>query len=172
MRRASIILALALFGCAADVGDIRLADVDLSDAKVVERLSRRMDPDERQAFTTYVVAHFASSASFCGRPLVGPQGQEPVTIREAIELTRFRQAQQPVGGDLLAVSTREDQIIRQWHDLISKRDLLIDRQTLLRAQNGASAERLSEWKSIQVEMADLDRQLLELKPQFLAAGGV
>lgn len=169
MQRMSVFLSFALLGCTSDVGNTRLADVDLSDMRVVQRLKSQMDPEERQAFATYMVEHYVSSEKFCGRPLVGAQGQKPATIRDAIEMTRFRQRQ-----DYAAIpddsGIREEPIVRQWDDLISRRDLLIDRQTLLSAENGKSARDNRELKSIRDNIADLDRQLLDLRSRYLAAG--
>jgi hypothetical protein len=167
VKRIAALLALALLSCRTDVGDTYLADVDLTDMKEVERLGILMSPEERYAFATYVIEHNVSSANYCGRPLVSRRGQGPATIQEAIEMTQIRQARDAAADSIEGdTSGSRDQVIRQWDDLISRRDLLMERQILLRAHNASVAEH----RSIRAKIADLDSQLLELRPKYLSAG--
>lgn len=71
---------------------MRLAEVDLSNMTVVQQLGSELSPADRAAFTTYVAIHAAFAAGTCGLRLGGPDGKEPETIGEAIQVMHDRTA--------------------------------------------------------------------------------
>jgi len=70
------------------VRDLRLAEVDLSNAAVVQRIGQQLEPTDKVAFTTFLALHGPSSARHCGQRLAGRDGSEPQTIGDAIDFTR------------------------------------------------------------------------------------
>jgi hypothetical protein len=93
LPRATILLSLFLAACGQEVQDLRLAEVDLSNMTMVQRLGQRLGPADRAAFTTYVAIHAASPGRSCGLRLGGRNGKEPETIGEAIQVMHIRTAQ-------------------------------------------------------------------------------
>lgn len=171
MPRNLLMLALLLSACASDVRSTRLADVDLTDMAAVQELGQRLEPGERAAFTTFVVKHVATSAAFCGRKLVGPDGREPGTIGEAIELTLAREADERRAILEYEASRGPLQpVFDRWNELIAERDLIIDRQALLTAQHGPAASRLPEWDVLQARLAENGSKLTEIRPIIARKG--
>lgn len=169
LPRFAIILALLLSACADDVRGLRLAEVDLSDGAAVRQLGRQLSPADSAALITYAALHAPSSPGFCGKRLLGPSGQEPATIGEAIDFTRERAAairtaslgaERPKSAAELAAE--------QWDGLIVQRELLISRQSVLLSEHGPAAKRLSEWASLEARMAEYDSKLAALKPKMEA----
>jgi hypothetical protein len=169
LPRFAIILALLLSACADDVRGLRLAEVDLSDGAAVRQLGRQLSPADSAALITYAALHAPSSPGFCGKRLLGPSGQEPATIGEAIDFTRERAAairtaslgaERPKSAAELAAE--------QWDGLIVQRELLVSRQSVLLSEHGPAAKRLSEWASLEARMAEYDSKLAALKPKMEA----
>jgi hypothetical protein len=163
LRIVATLLFLLAGACASDVRTISLAEVDLSKSSVLMKIRDQLAPEERTLLSTFVVRHTASSAGFCGRPLVGPGGVEPKTIGEAIELTRAREAMErdylaKIRSPIIVSSPQE-----AWAYLISDRDRLITRQSILRLQFGPVAQQRAEWKELARELAKLDAKLAALK---------
>jgi hypothetical protein len=171
MRGLLILLILTTLGCTSDVERLPLAEVDLTDMRVVARLQSQMKPEDRRIFATYILEHRIASAGYCGRPLRGSRGEPPVTIGDALDMTRLRLAEYSAPQNTRVPVNMADDAVSRWAELIARRDLLIDSQTLLRARHGKSVERRSEWKSIQVQMAAVESELLALRPQYLSAVG-
>lgn len=167
MSRSIIFMCMLLAGCASDVRDTRLADIDLRNMETVQEISARLPPAQRAAFANYVLVHNAASAGFCGRALARSDGTPPETIGEAIELSRIRDAEmrRATNGPPERTDPGEE-ASKNWDDLIVERDMLIDAQSILRAEHGVEATRLAEWKSLQDRMVTIDRRLLEMKPKM------
>jgi hypothetical protein len=163
LRIIATFLFLLVGACVSDVKTISLTEVDLSKPSVLMEIRDRLPPEERTLLSTFAVRHTASSAGFCGRPLVGPDGVEPRTIGEAIELTRAREATEKAH----LAQSRSPKIISSpqdaWAYLISDRDRLITRQSILRLQFGPVAQQRAEWKELAKELAKLDKELASLK---------
>jgi hypothetical protein len=172
MPRVTLILLLLLSACATEVRSKRIADVDLADMEVVRALGQEMTETDRAAFNTFVVKHVATSARFCGRTLLRPDGREPTTIGEAIDLTRARETE--IRKALLAAQapkTPRQLLEERWKRLTSERDLMIDHQTWLTAEHGPAAKQLPEWKSLQVGLAENGRQMMKIRPLIAGNGG-
>jgi hypothetical protein len=154
-----------LLGCAPGVKDAKLEDVDLSDMKALQAIRAQLNAEDGAAFASYVVRHSVASASFCGRPLAGPDGKPPRTVGEAIDLALDRDA---ADRRALALEGQSEysrpRAQEQWDDLISERDMLINAQSVLRADHGAFAERRSEWKALEARIAHINDHLSELEP--------
>ncbi|MXO59989.1 hypothetical protein GRI89_10600 [Altererythrobacter salegens] len=166
MVRALIPLAcMMLLSCAPDARSIKLTDVDLSDMDTVQGIRSQLSANDGAIFANYVVKHSLTSASFCGHPLVDPNGYPPKTVGEAIELTIVRDAEDRAER-IAARRPKNSWELKQerWDDLVSERDMLIDSQSMLLAKHGSEAERLPEWKSIEARKVDLESRLREMKP--------
>jgi hypothetical protein len=141
-----------LLGCAPGVKDAKLEDVDLSDMKALQAIRAQLNAED-------------GAASFCGRPLAGPDGKPPRTVGEAIDLALDRDA---ADRRALALEGQSEysrpRAQEQWDDLISERDMLINAQSVLRADHGAFAERRSEWKALEARIAHVNDHLSELEP--------
>lgn len=167
MTRVVAVIAglILLMGCAPDPRSVELSDVDLSDMRTVQAVRAQLSAEDGAAFATYLVKHHIASANFCGRSLAGPDGKPPETIGEAIDFALAREIEDRRALAMASKPLHPRELAQQhWDTLVSERDFLIDAQSLLHAQHGTAAERLSEWSSIESRRADVDRRLLELKP--------
>lgn len=160
-----------LVGCASDPKSVHLADVDLSDMTTVQEIRSQLNAQEGAAFANYLVKHRRTSSSFCGRILIGPKGKPPATIGEAIEFTLAKDAEDRRAAEMAIKLRPFWELEQQWKQLGDRRDMLVDMQSMLRAQHGAAAVRLSQWNSIEASLADVNRRLSELKPRMSQAGG-
>lgn len=172
MTRAVFLIATLslLLGCAPDPRSVQLADVDLSDMSTVQGIRSQLTAFEGAAFANYLVKHRSASAHFCGHKLVGPEGNPPVTVGEAINFTLAKDAED---RRALEIATRLKpfwELEQQRRDLTDRRDMLVDVQSRLRAEHGAAAERFKQWRSIDASLAEVNRRLVELKPKISAAG--
>lgn len=163
-RTMVVLIGLSLAGCVSDVRDTMLSEVDLTNSRTLSQVAQELTPTERALLGTYVVRHLASSASFCGQPLTGADGKEPATIGQAIALTQARDAAEKKAlAQLRAPRTGGSSAKERWAYLISDRDRIISRQSVLRLQFGASALQRADWKESEKEIAALDRELKALK---------
>ena len=155
-----------LGGCGSDPRGTKLANVDLGDPETIQRIRIHLSANDRGAFNDYVFRHYAASRTFCGRALIRPDGKSPETIGEAIDLTLARDAEERQARNEASRPSHPRELAKkQWDDLTSERDMLIDAQSSLREKHGSSAERLSEWASTNARLTDLNRRLIALKPQ-------
>lgn len=166
-----IVLAFLLSACAQDPLSVRLAEVDLSDAAVMQDLARGLSPKDKAALIIYQTVHSPSSTGFCGQRLVGRDGEEPRTIGDAINLTLRREAQLRTARiEAERPKTAAELAREQWDGLIVERELLIARQSALLVNHGPAAKRLSEWNSLETKMTESDRKLAALRPEMESAG--
>lgn len=165
MTRAVVLIAMlfGLAGCASDPKSVRLADVDLTDMSTVRDIRAGLGPKEGIAFANYVVKHVSTSSNFCGHVLLGPQGKPPSTIGEAIEFTLAKDAEDRRASQMVTKLRPFWELEQQRSQLANQRDLLLDLQGRLRAENGARVVRLSRWRSIEASLADVNRRLAQLK---------
>ncbi len=99
MRNPLAFLAIAaLVGCTDDVRGKSLADYDLSDSAVTVPLIENLDEADRAPFRQFLLHHMATSKGFCGEPLFDEDGAAPVTIGDAIRLTRVREERMAMQG--------------------------------------------------------------------------
>jgi hypothetical protein len=133
---AALVLILPLLSCANDPRTIRLADVDLSNLAVVEKLRRSLSIEERAALTDYVVRHRVQSAAFCGTRLVDDGGGDPQTLGDAIDLTIARKLEEE------RRDAQKPGWALRWEELTRERDRLMDRQSLLLVKHGPAAHRM------------------------------
>lgn len=168
--RTVILSALLLSACSGDARSLRLTELDLTDMATVRDIRNRLGPADASAFATYAVRHNTTSAGFCGHPLLDPTGKPPRTIGDAIDLTLARESDELKARIAAArPRTEAERINDKWAELIRQRDRLIDRQTILRAQQGPAAERAPEWKSLETKMAASDGELSLLKPKVFGS---
>ena len=171
MTRAVFLFVGLLAGCAPQVRDIPLADVDLSNMETVGTIRVQLDPKDRVPFANYVVRHHATSANFCGKPLVALTGKEPTTIGEAVDLSVLREAEERQAKIEANKPKHPAQLAKErWNNLIIARDILIDSQARLRIQYGDEAMRRSEWKLVESRMAVIDKKLLAMKTGVFGSG--
>lgn len=85
ITRIAILFTLFLAACGQDVRDLRLAEADLSNAAVVQRIGQQLEPADKVAFATYLALHGPSSARHCGQRPAGRDGKELHTIGDAID---------------------------------------------------------------------------------------
>ena len=170
MSRAVLLFVAALLGCSPEVRGIELAELDLTDMETVRDIRSRLDDAERAAFASYVAKHHLRAAAFCGRPLIGTDGQGPKTVGEAIDLTIARDARD---RRALVEASRpphpREVARRSWDDLISERDGLIDAQSRLLEVHGQAGEGSPEWKALEARKLEVDRRLAELKPRVFGS---
>lgn len=165
MTRAFLLFVALLAGCSPEVRDIALADIDLRDMNAVAKIRSQLDSQDSVAFANYVVRHHRAAASFCGQPLVGAGGKEPVTIGEAVDLSIERANAERLALLEAQKPKHPSQIAKEeWDNLIRTRDILLDSQTRVQMEYGKSAVRRPEWKSIETKMAEIDKKLVAMKP--------
>lgn len=155
-----IVLACVLAACSRDVRSLELADVDLSDMKVVQEIRHDLPPEDQPVFSTFVIKHVATSSSFCGETLVDSSGREPRTIGEALALTVLREERDR--RERLAAErplSATEQARRERDSLVGQREALLARRTFLLSTRGPAAEQLPEWESIAARMAEIDSRL-------------
>ena len=168
--RTVILSAFLLAACSGDARSLRLTELDLTDMATVQDIRNRLSPADASAFATFAVRHNTTSAGFCGHPLLDPTGKPPRTIGQAIDLTLARDSDERKSRNAAARPRTQAELMNdKWAELIRQRDRLIDRQTILRTQQGPAAERLPEWKSLVSQMATSDRELSLLKPKVFGS---
>jgi hypothetical protein len=171
LPRLPIALALLLSACAQDPRDVLLAEVDLSNAAVMQELARGLSPKDKAALVVYTLVHAPSSTGFCGQKLVGRDGVEPMTIGDAITLTLRREAELRTARVEAARPKTAPELAReQWDGLIIQREMLLARQSALLSDHGPAARRMPEWDSVEAEMTESDQKLAVLKPKIEDAG--
>lgn len=170
-RAVALIAGIILFtGCASDPRGVKLSDVDLSDMRTVQEVRAQLNAEDGVAFANYVVKHHIASANFCGRTLARSDGKPPETIGEAIDLALAREAEDRRAFEIASKPKHPRELAQQhWDDLISERDFLIDAKSMMRGKHGTAAERQSEWSSIETQLADVDRRLVEIKPRVFGS---
>ena len=82
MTRPILLFFALLAGCSPEVRDIGLVDVNLRDMNAVATIRCQLEPQDSIAFANYVVRHHSAAERFCGQPLIGVGGREPVTVGE------------------------------------------------------------------------------------------
>ena len=172
MVRAVLLFAVLLGGCAPSARDVAIADLDLGDMQTVQAIRNKLSEQEGRAFASYIVRHHVKSAKFCGRPLLRSDGKEPETVGEAVDLAMRRDALE-LGAQMAVWAPKHPrELARQaWDDLIRDRDIKIDAQARLRMQYGDGAIHQPEWKSLEASLAEIDRQLVSMKPTVFGSGG-
>jgi hypothetical protein len=167
LRLVTVLISFSVAACTPDVRATKLADIDLSDSSVLTIIREQLNSEERALLSTYVVRHMAGSARFCGQPLVGPDGKEPATIHEALELTRARNlAERSAMAARQAPLVTTPTLVERRARLIGERDHLITRQSMLRLQFGQDARQRPEWQKLEKDLAALDQKLA-----ILGSGG-
>ena len=166
MRRLflTIVAAIAVSGCNRDIGAASLAAYDLTDREVVNSVLRELSPQERRPFLTFTVHHLATSKAFCGEVLVDKQGQQPVTISDAIRMTIEREnalARRNRVVDVAALSP----VDRFYHDLATlqkEREQLIDRRENMLMIEPAS-KNSPRYRDLEKQIAASSQQLAALR---------
>lgn len=166
---------LLLSACMGDAArDRSLAGLDLSNMELVRELGEGLNAADRGAFSTYVAIHAPSSPTFCGEVLVGRDGRQPLTIGEAIDMTRLREFEiQFARAEEAKPLTPAQAARRQIRFSDDQRGMLSDQQTILFAKYGSAAARTPEWAELERRKADYDRQIAEMraKQPFGPQGG-
>ncbi len=157
--------ALLVAGCLGNGARERsLAGLDLSNMELVRDLGEGLSGDDRAAFSTYVLIHAPSSPSFCGERLFARDGREPLTVGEAIDLTRLREFEIRLARAEEAKPLTPVQLARrQVRFTDDQRGMVSDQQTLLFAKYGAAARQTPEWAALERRKAEYERQLAEMR---------
>ena len=167
----TLLSLVLLSSCATDTRSIQLADIDFRDMRAVQDIRGGLSPKDGVAFANYVVRHRSSSSRFCGRLLTGLDGRQPETVGEAIDLAKARELEERAAAEKQSRPKHPLELAQiEWDELIAERDILIDEQTLLRAEHGPAAERSIEWTSIQTKMTEIEDRLLAIKPKLYGPG--
>jgi hypothetical protein len=165
VSRAVLLFVASLLGCSPEVRGIELAELDLTNMETVRDIRGRLGDADGAAFASYVAKHHLRAAAFCGRPLIGADGQLPKTVGEAIDLTMARDAEDRRALAEASRPRHPREVAKQsWDDLISERDGLIDAQSRLLELHGPASERSAEWKALETRKLGVDRRLAEMKP--------
>ncbi len=123
--------AFALAGCMNDPYELALASIDLADDHEVVDVIAALDRADRGPFRSYLLHHLATSSSFCGERLIDATGKEPVTVGEAILLTKQRDARRAIALKPLVEQGYSEVAIKQiaLDELSDRREeLLMQRQ--------------------------------------------
>lgn len=119
-----------------------LTEYDLSNSSVTVALIQDLAEVDRAPFRQFLVHHMATSAGFCGEALFDENGAPPVTIGDAIRLTRLREERlamdgQPYHAASLTPEARRaidlDQLHRrrgELNDMIAKAQMSGDGETI------------------------------------------
>lgn len=171
MPRAFLLFVVLLGSCAPAPRDIVLADIDLGDMQAVQSIRNRLGAEEARAFASFVVRHHLKSANFCGQPLLGANGRVPETVGEAIDLAAQRDAMERAALLAAQAPKHPRQLAKEaWDNLIRDRDIKIDAQARLRSQYGEAAAGRPEWAPLQKRLAEIDRELVAMKPIVFGSG--
>lgn len=172
MLRALLLFVLLLGGSRPDVRDIALAEVDLGDVQAVQSIRSQLGADDARAFASFVARHHVESANFCGRPPLMRSGRLPETVGDAIDLAAQRDAMDRAALRLAQAPKHPRQLAREeWDRLIRDRDMKLDALARLQSQYGKAAVRRADWAPLQEKLADIDRQLVAMKPYLFGSGG-
>ena len=120
----ALIALLAACGSAQNVRQIPIANLDLSNMKVVTDIQSQLPTAQRPALATYALLHWPGSKAFCGHRLSDKSGHEPSTVGEAIDLTLLREAQNAARPDTL-LPEPERNLVHALERLESQRDSLV-----------------------------------------------
>lgn len=165
MTRPILLFFALLAGCSPEVRDIALVDVNLRDMNAVATIRSQLEPQDSIAFANYVVRHHSAAERFCGQPLIGVGGREPVTVGEAVDLSIQRDKAERLAVLEARKPKHPQQLAKEeWDNLIAARDIMMDSQSRLRMEHGDNAMRRSEWKSLKAKMMQIDQQLIAMKP--------
>lgn len=86
MRRVLIVAAaLMVAACQGDVRSERLTPELIEDQARIERVSNRLDPEERRLFGAYLLRRSYVSSGYV-KPIVNAEGNDPATVGEALEI--------------------------------------------------------------------------------------
>jgi hypothetical protein len=146
VRPLAFALILTLAACSGDVRDTKIADIDLTNMSEVQKVTNRLEPDERAAFGLYVMNRTVGSIVMPGKEIVRTDGKAPETVREAIALAKVRKAQQDKRGALM-----------------KERNALVERHNALMSNDGSglSEANKAEWDRLEKQIADYDAKLKE-----------
>jgi len=109
LARTGIIPALMLVtmvGCNSDVASTELTPDLLEDQAELSRISNRLEPAERALFNKYVMNRNVGGRIFPGQAAIMPDGSDPRSVAEAIELMRAREQRSDEVEALVAERTR------------------------------------------------------------------
>lgn len=164
------ILAAALTGCAQQVRDRPLAGIDFADPSTLAALQNALPLDERGALGTYALLHWPKSRYYCGKP-PGRRGRVPITIGDAIDLTRayeaeleFAQAATPIASSQSIGTSREAMLIDRIEQLVLQRDRLYLR-------TGAAGDAAPQATQINDELNAIREELNRLRNSAAASRG-
>ncbi|TCD05328.1 hypothetical protein EYB45_07570 [Erythrobacteraceae bacterium CFH 75059] len=147
VKLALVLVAIAAAGCAPEARTRALADLNLSDPRVVEDVLSDLPADDRGAFSTFVVHHLATSKAFCGEVLLDEQGRQPTTVGEAIRLTRLREERLNAVPEVVNPD-RLDPDARHQYELAAlleaHRRLVDSRETLMMVSGEKARDRVAQ----------------------------
>lgn len=170
MTRFILLFVVVLGGCAPSARDIALSDLNLRDMQQIQTIRNQLGPQDGRAFANYVMRHHVTSANYCGRPLLSAHGQPPETVGEAIDLAMRRDALELKAVLAATAPKHPRQLARaEWDSLIRDRDMKVDARARLHDQFGERASRRPEWASLEIQLAEIDRKLVAMKPLVFGA---
>ena len=160
MRRFLILAPVLLAACSPTGRELPLQSVDFRNPAEVAQIREQLSLDDQEAFSNYVLWHNPASSGFCGDPLVDEDGYPPYSIADAIRLTRMRDEEARLAR--VEASTEPDFVVEQ-RGLITRKDTLIDQQSLMRARYGNGVMESAEWKALDAQIAEINARLAELE---------
>ena len=155
----TLLLALALAGCATNRFETPLAGLDLSDPKTIAQLQNGLSKEDAGALGVYALLHWPGSRAFCGDALVDANGRMPATLGEAIALTRVREQADAAARLARARPRPAGEILLEERDLaVRRRDSLLERLNIAKMQP-SSSQRQKELDLIESDLLDANSQL-------------
>jgi hypothetical protein len=155
----SLLMALALAGCAASRLDTPLAGLDLNDPAVVSGLQQGLSAQDRGTLAVYALLHWPGSRAFCGDALFGADGRPPVTLGDALRLTRERERAEAAAQVARSQPRSAGEKLLEARDrAISERDLLLARQQVALMQDKTQKTE-TELKAIKTELQQVNARL-------------
>lgn len=145
MRTFAALIALGLCAC-GDARETRLESIDFTDPRSIQRVSEKLQPKDRDAWSYYVTKRIISGG-FGGLGLTRPDGNPPATIAEAIEIGRADKA-----------------LTDRRVALMTERNKVVARHNALLGDNGLPEKNKAEWDRLERLMADYDKKIEALGP--------
>jgi hypothetical protein len=140
-------------GAKADIHRMPIKGLALNDMNVLGELGASLTAKERAALATYSIAHWPDAPAFCGEVLLGPAGEAPMTIGEAIAFTLEREKVRARRlAEASAPQTRVEELLSEKRFIEGQQEQLFAQIELLESAHGDNAQTLPAWTAIEKEL--------------------
>ena len=154
----ALALAMAAIGCQQSVHDMKIADLDLNDRKVLQHVRSNLSAPHGSAFSSYALFHWKGSKHYCG-DVSEELGADPVTVGEAIQLVLAQQTQLDARRPNESASpSRAERRGMEIELLTNEIELLILERDALRVEPAPAEDDLQRLAAIDLQLNDMQAQ--------------